>query len=245
MAKKSNPKKRSRRTAPKKAKKSAGTRAKRKSTAKRKSPSKRTAARSAGGRRGAASKAKAKSKARAKRAKPKPKPKAKAGAKPRTAKSAPRKRAAKPARRAAPPVSRAAKKTRPTASRAKSSAGPRAATGYTGASETEPANWAGNMPPRRRRRRERGLPEGSRSPRGTGSESGGQAGDTEGLSREALAASESVEELVEEGQSFEAGVIDGIENAPDADRGPIRTREVLEDDVPEEYLDEDSLPPGR
>jgi len=75
--------------------------------------------------------------------------------------------------------------------------------------------------------------------RGLGSEAGGQAGDTEGLSRAELADSESVEELVEEGQAFEAGVISGVENAPDADKGGVRTRQVPEDDVPQEYLDED------
>ena len=72
-----------------------------------------------------------------------------------------------------------------------------------------------------------------------GAEAGGQSGDTLGLSRAAEADSESVEELVEEGQSFEAGVVSGVENAPDADRGPVRTRQVPEDDVPQEYLDED------
>jgi hypothetical protein len=76
-------------------------------------------------------------------------------------------------------------------------------------------------------------------PRGLGSESGGQSGDTEGLSRAELADSESVEELLEEGQAFEAGIVSGVENAPDADEGEIRTREVPEDDVPKEYLDED------
>lgn len=75
--------------------------------------------------------------------------------------------------------------------------------------------------------------------RGLGPEAGGQSGDTEGLSREELAASESVEELLEEGQAFEAGVVSGVENAPDADEGEVRTREVPEDDVPREYLDED------
>jgi hypothetical protein len=75
--------------------------------------------------------------------------------------------------------------------------------------------------------------------RGLGPESGGQSGDTLGLSRDELADSESVEELLEEGQAFEAGVISGVENAPDADRGPVRTRQVPEDDVPEEYLDRD------
>ena len=75
--------------------------------------------------------------------------------------------------------------------------------------------------------------------RGLGPEAGGQAGDTEGLSRAELADSESVEELVEEGQAFEAGIVNGVENAPNADRGPVRTRQVPEDDVPEEYLDRD------
>ena len=75
--------------------------------------------------------------------------------------------------------------------------------------------------------------------RGLGPEAAGQAGDTEGLSQTELADSESVEELVEEGQAFEAGVVSGVENAPDADRGGVRTRQVPEDDVPQEYLDED------
>lgn len=75
--------------------------------------------------------------------------------------------------------------------------------------------------------------------RGLGAEAGGQSGDTEGLSRAELADSESVEELLEEGQAFEAGIVSGVENAPDADEGEVTTREVPEDDVPQEYLDED------
>ena len=75
--------------------------------------------------------------------------------------------------------------------------------------------------------------------RGLGPEAGGQSGDTEGLSRAELADSESVEELLEEGQAFEAGVVSGVENAPDADKGGVRTRQVPEDDVPQEYLDKD------
>ena len=74
---------------------------------------------------------------------------------------------------------------------------------------------------------------------GLGPESGGQSGDTEGLSEEESVDSESVEELVEEGQAFEAGVISGVENAPNADEGGVRTRQVPVDDVPQEYLDED------
>lgn len=63
----------------------------------------------------------------------------------------------------------------------------------------------------------------------------GQSGDNQGLSDIADADSESVEELVEEGQSFEAGVINGVEKAGDADAGEVETREVPEDDVPREY----------
>lgn len=75
--------------------------------------------------------------------------------------------------------------------------------------------------------------------RGMGNEAGGQAGDLQGLSREEDANTESVEELVEEGQAFEADVINGVENAPDADQGPVRTHDRLEDDIPpEERSDE-------
>jgi hypothetical protein len=75
--------------------------------------------------------------------------------------------------------------------------------------------------------------------RGLGPNAAGQSGDTEGLSGTAIADSESVKQLVEEGQPFEAGIVSGVENAPDADKGRVRTRQVPEDDVPQEYLDED------
>jgi hypothetical protein len=51
--------------------------------------------------------------------------------------------------------------------------------------------------------------------------------------------SESVEELLDEGNSFEAGVVAGVERADDSDGKEVRTREFPEDDVPEEYLDQD------
>src|ERR1700757_5134928 len=74
---------------------------------------------------------------------------------------------------------------------------------------------------------------------GMGPDSGGQAGDTQGLSDVAQADSESVEELVEEGQFFEAAVVSGVEDAPDADVAEVTTHEVPEDDVPREYLERD------
>ncbi|HEV2616464.1 MAG TPA: hypothetical protein VGU63_07635 [Candidatus Acidoferrales bacterium] len=67
---------------------------------------------------------------------------------------------------------------------------------------------------------------------GPGAGTAGQSGDIEGLSNVESADSESVEELVEEGQDYEAGIIDGIQNTPDADQGEIKTREVPQDDVP-------------
>jgi hypothetical protein len=76
-------------------------------------------------------------------------------------------------------------------------------------------------------------------PKGLGANSGGQSGDLQGLSNIAGADSESVDELLEEGNAFEAELVEGVENAPDADRGGVKTREVPEDDVPDEYLDKD------
>lgn len=75
--------------------------------------------------------------------------------------------------------------------------------------------------------------------RGLGAASGGQSGDTQGLSRREYDDSESVEELLEEGQYAEAEAVSGVENAPDADQGEVRTTQVPEDDVPEEYQNED------
>ena len=77
----------------------------------------------------------------------------------------------------------------------------------------------------------------SLQPEHTEARPAGQAGSLQGLSDSAEAASESVDELLEEGNSFEAEVVKGVEDAPDADQGEIKTHEVLEDDVPEEYLD--------
>jgi hypothetical protein len=48
-----------------------------------------------------------------------------------------------------------------------------------------------------------------------------------------------VEELVEEGNSFEAAAVEGVENAKDPDVSEVTTRQVPEDDVPEEYRKSD------
>ena len=93
-------------------------------------------------------------------------------------------------------------------------------------------------PPRRRRSRGTQLTEQPvaqiRQGVGLASEAG-QSGDTQALSDIEDADSESVRELAEEGQDFEAGIISGVENAPDPDVSEVKTHEVPEDDVPEEY----------
>jgi hypothetical protein len=65
------------------------------------------------------------------------------------------------------------------------------------------------------------------------------SGDFQGLSRSEQADSESVDELVEEGNVFEAGAVAGVERADDQDGREVRTRELPEDDVPEEYRQEE------
>jgi len=67
----------------------------------------------------------------------------------------------------------------------------------------------------------------------------GQSGDLQGLSGVERADSESVEELLEEGNAFEAGVVMGVQEADDADPEEVHTHQVPEDDVPGEYLDND------
>ena len=81
---------------------------------------------------------------------------------------------------------------------------------------------------------------GQRRPiRGKGSRAAGQSGDVQGLSRKAVVDSESVEELIEEGQAREAAAISGVEDALDPDQAEVHTRQVPEDDVPEEYTEDD------
>jgi hypothetical protein len=59
--------------------------------------------------------------------------------------------------------------------------------------------------------------------------------DDQGLSDVPEADSESVDELLDEGQPYEAEVIEGVEDASDHPERPARTHEMSEDDVPEEY----------
>jgi hypothetical protein len=66
--------------------------------------------------------------------------------------------------------------------------------------------------------------------KGGGPGSAGQSGDTQGLSDVAEADSESVQELLEEGQYFEAEVLLGVEAADADDMEEVHTKEVPEDE---------------
>jgi hypothetical protein len=72
-------------------------------------------------------------------------------------------------------------------------------------------------------------------PRSRVARAGVGAGDYEGVSTIAHGDSESAEELLEEGQAFEAGVVSGVEDASDTDEAEVTTHEVPQDDVPGEY----------
>ncbi len=72
-----------------------------------------------------------------------------------------------------------------------------------------------------------------------GPSSAGQSGDTQGID-DTEDTSESVKELLEEGQYFEASIVSGIEDALPADESEVQTKEFQEDDVPSEYLDQDN-----
>jgi hypothetical protein len=72
--------------------------------------------------------------------------------------------------------------------------------------------------------------------KGLGAKSGGQSGALQGLSDIEGASSESVDELLEEGNAFEAEVVKGVEDTPDADEGEVRTHQrPEEEDLPEDF----------
>jgi hypothetical protein len=87
------------------------------------------------------------------------------------------------------------------------------------------------------RKKSQSVDAGAFSPEGPGGHSGRQSGDLQGLSSVETADSESVGELLEEGNVFEADVVSGVEYAGNAGEKEIHAHEVLVDDVPSEYLD--------
>jgi hypothetical protein len=87
-----------------------------------------------------------------------------------------------------------------------------------------------------RRDREAELVEFDTASEQEGSESSGQSGDTQGLSTDSKAADESVEELVGDDQAYEAGVVEGVEDAANHPERPVRSHEDLRP------VDENELP---
>jgi hypothetical protein len=79
--------------------------------------------------------------------------------------------------------------------------------------------------------------------KGIGPGSAGQSGDTQGLPDVAEADSESVEELIEEGQASEAELVLEMEETPEGEAKErtkeVTTKQVPQDDVPLEYLNQD------
>ncbi len=97
----------------------------------------------------------------------------------------------------------------------------------------------------RKNREEQGRPQGNeaapdelgKDPREVGPESAGQSGDPQRLSIVEDAENESVDELAEEEQAFEASAVDGVEDAADHPERPAHTHN--------EYGRPDDLPPAR
>jgi hypothetical protein len=69
------------------------------------------------------------------------------------------------------------------------------------------------------------LDELGSEPEEAASDSAGQSGDAQGLSQTAGADEESVGELAETDQAYEAGAVDGLEDAADHPERAVRSRE--------------------
>ena len=72
--------------------------------------------------------------------------------------------------------------------------------------------------------------------------SAGQSGDPQRLSREPDANEESVEELADTDQAFEAAAVEGVEDAADHPERPVHTHEEYgrPDDVPPQRRDDEA-----
>jgi hypothetical protein len=90
---------------------------------------------------------------------------------------------------------------------------------------------------RKSRDNEAQLDELGSDPGQVGSDSAGQSGDTQGLSQIADAADESVEELTDTEQAYEAEVVAGVEDAADHPERPVCTSE--------DYARAADIPPER
>jgi hypothetical protein len=167
---------------------------------------------------------------KAKKQKPAPK-KAKAKAKSSTAK----------AKKSAPAKAKVVAKSKATAkATGKVAAKPKAAKATVARARTAPRREAADSDTDFRANQEVEIvrPKG----RSRVARAGAGSGDLQGISSVEEADSESEDELLEEGQSFEAGIIGGVERAGD-EESEVVTHEVLEDDVPLEYDDQDKERP--
>ena len=79
-------------------------------------------------------------------------------------------------------------------------------------------------------------------PRQVGVDSAGQSGDPQLLSTIEDANEESVEELAETDQAFEAAVVEGVEDAADHPERPVHTHEEYgrPDDIPPDKRDDEA-----
>ena len=81
------------------------------------------------------------------------------------------------------------------------------------------------MVKRKLRNDEAQIDELGDDPEELASDSAGQSGDAQGLSQTADVDEESVEELAETDQAYEAEAVDGLEDAADHPERPVQTRE--------------------
>jgi len=93
------------------------------------------------------------------------------------------------------------------------------------------------VPKRKSRDNKAQLDELGSDPGQVGPDSAGQSGDTQGLSRIVDSADESVEELADTEQAYEAEAVSGVEDAADHPERPVR--------ISEDYATSDGTPPKR
>lgn len=86
------------------------------------------------------------------------------------------------------------------------------------------------------------LDELGKDPAEVGPDSAGQSGSSEGLSAEAEATEDSVEDLAETDQAYEASAVEGVEDAGDHPERPTHTHEEYgnPEDVPRRRRDDEA-----
>lgn len=96
--------------------------------------------------------------------------------------------------------------------------------------------------PELRRDNQADIDELGSDPGQVGSDSAGQSGDPQRLSELAEANEESVEELADTDQAFEASAVEGVEDAADHPERPAHTHEEYgrPDDVPPQRRDDEA-----